>query len=361
MSGGRSMARRFWAYAALVLGLVAMGQAGCAEPSRRTEVMEQGTQEIYFAGGCFWGTEHFFKQVRGVVSTEVGYANGTGKNPTYEQVCSHTTGFAEVVRVVYDPHQVELRQLIDLYLKTVDPTSLNQQGNDRGTQYRTGIYYTRGEDAPVVTEALAALARQIGKTVVIENRPLENYYPAEQYHQDYLDNNPGGYCHLSPALFEMARQANPLQESAYRRKDDATLRKELSSLQYEVTQNSATERPFTNEYWNEFREGIYVDITTGEPLFMSTDKFESGCGWPAFSKPISKDLIVEKDDRSHGMVRTEVRSKTGNAHLGHIFNDGPAELGGMRYCINSASLRFVPKERMQAEGYGDYLKLFEQR
>ena len=184
--------------------------------------------------------------------------------------------------------------------------------------------------------------------------PLKNFYPAEDYHQDYLDKNPHGYCHLSPALFEMARKANAKKvapKTSYTVKDQATLKKELTAMQYEVTQNSATEPPFRNEYWKEKREGIYVDITTGEPLFSSTDKFESGCGWPSFSKPISKKLIKEYLDKSHNMIRTEVRSKLGNAHLGHVFTDGPKDKGGLRYCINSASLRFIPKEEMEKEGY----------
>ena len=188
----------------------------------------------------------------------------------------------------------------------------------------------------------------------MENLPLKNFYPAEDYHQDYLDKNPHGYCHLSPALFEMARKANAKKaapKTSYTIKDQATLKKELTAMQYEVTQNSATEPPFRNEYWNEKREGIYVDITTGEPLFASTDKFESGCGWPSFSKPISKKLIKEYLDKSHNMIRTEVRSKLGNAHLGHVFTDGPKDKGGLRYCINSASLRFIPKEEMEKEGY----------
>ena len=196
---------------------------------------------------------------------------------------------------------------------------------------------------------------KLGKPVAVEEGPLRNFYRAEEYHQDYLVKHPTGYCHISPALFEMARKANPAPR--YSRKDDATLRRTLTEEQYDVTQNSATERPFTNAYCGEFRPGIYVDITTGEPLFVSTDKFESGCGWPAFSKPIDKSLITEHADHSHGMERTEVRSKTGNAHLGHVFTDGPKDRGGLRYCINSASLRFVPRDRMEAEGYGEYLKL----
>lgn len=325
------------------------------------QTKKMNTKEIYFAGGCFWGTEHFLKQIRGVASTEVGYANGNVANPTYKQVCQGNTQFAETVKVVYNPSEVALPLLIDLYLKTIDPTSLNKQGNDRGSQYRTGIYYKDKGDEAIIRQQLTALAKQYSKPIVVENLPLKNFYPAEDYHQDYLDKNPHGYCHLSPSLFEMARKANAKKASpktSYTVKDQATLKKELTAMQYEVTQNSATEPPFRNEYWNEKREGIYVDITTGEPLFASTDKFESGCGWPSFSKPISKKLIKEYLDKSHNMIRTEVRSKLGNAHLGHVFTDGPKDKGGLRYCINSASLRFIPKEEMEKEGYS--LKLLGQ-
>lgn len=316
--------------------------------------------EIYFAGGCFWGTEHFLKQINGVESTQVGYANGNIANPTYEQVCNGNTNFAETVKVVYDPQVVELPLLIDLYFKTIDPTSLDRQGNDRGTQYRTGIYYTDKSLLPVIQSTVQALAKDYSKPLAVEIKPLANFYKAEEYHQDYLDKHPGGYCHINPTLFEMAKKANaPKAATAktYTKPDDATLRSKLTTEQYAVTQKNATEPAFRNEYWDEKRPGIYVDITTGEPLFISTDKYDSGCGWPSFTKPIDKALIKEDKDTSHGMIRTEVRSKSGDAHLGHVFDDGPKDKGGLRYCINSASLRFIPKEKMKEEGYGDYLKL----
>jgi peptide methionine sulfoxide reductase msrA/msrB len=329
-----------------------------------TNMDTKNVKEIYFAGGCFWGTEHFFQQVRGVVGTEVGYANGNTENPTYEQVVSHTTGFAETVKVKYDPEQVDLKLLIDLYFKTIDPTSIDKQGNDRGNQYRTGIYSTDKETEAIVKAEVEKLAKNYSKPVVVETIPLKNFYRAEDYHQDYLDKNPGGYCHIEPGLFEMARNANPLpkkesKEVKYQKQDKEVLKKKLTAEQYNVTQENGTERPFQNEYWDETREGIYVDITTGEPLFVSTDKFESGCGWPSFSKPITKKLIDEKLDRTHGMTRVEVRSKTGDAHLGHVFNDGPADKGGLRYCINSASLKFIPKAELKEKGYGEYISLLE--
>lgn len=351
--------RKITIFVALLLGsLFTMGCARSASNNHQNEKEKsrmENLSEIYFAGGCFWGTEHFLKQIRGVESTQVGYANGNIANPTYQQVCTGKTNFAETVKVQYDPKEIDLKFLIDLFFKTIDPTSLNKQGNDRGTQYRTGIYYTDPADLPIIKAAVQELAKGYSKPLVVEIEPLTNFYPAEDYHQDYLDKNPGGYCHINPALFELARKAN--QKQTYQKPDDATLRSKLTPEQYAVTQKNATEPAFRNEYWDEHREGIYVDITTGEPLFVSTDKFDSGCGWPSFSKPIDKNLIDEKKDTSHGMVRTEVRSKNGDAHLGHVFNDGPTDKGGLRYCINSASLRFIPKDKMKEKGYGEYLKL----
>ena len=264
------------------------------------------------------------------------------------------------MKVTYNPQLINLNQLLDLYFKIIDPTSLNKQGNDHGTQYRTGIYYINESEKPLIEKAIAIVAKQYSQPIVVEVLPLKNFYKAEEYHQDYLDKNPQGYCHISPALFELARQANPAPaEKTFKKVSKADLRKQLTPEQYAGTQESATERPFANAYYDEFREGIYVDITTGEPLFVSTDKFESGCGWPSFSKPIDNKLIAEKTDTSHNMTRTEVRSKLGDAHLGHVFNDGPKDKGGLRYCINSASLRFIPKEDMEKEGYSQYLPLLD--
>lgn len=346
----------------------------------KTRTMDK-EKEIYLAGGCFWGTEHFLKLIRGVKHTEVGFANGNVKNPTYKLVCTGTTNFAETVKVEYDPQEVKLSLLLELYFKTIDPTSIDQQGHDRGSQYRTGIYYTDATDLPVIRSVVDAIKTKYTRPVVVEVKPLENYYKAEDYHQDYLDKNPGGYCHLDPSLFALAKKANAetsvkgqntegtagnategtgsTKETArvYAKPDEITLRTNLTKEEYEVTQKNATEPAFHNKYWNEYRKGIYVDVVTGEPLFLSTDKFDSGCGWPSFSKPIAKKLIKEKMDNTFGMDRIEVRSKTGDSHLGHVFNDGPTNRGGLRYCINSASLRFIPLEKMKEEGYAQYISL----
>lgn len=308
-------------------------------------------EEIYLAGGCFWGTEKYLGSIRGVLETQAGYANGTTHNPTYEEVCRHNTGHAETVRVVYDPGVLPLEFLLNLYYESIDPVSVNRQGGDMGAQYRTGIYFTNEADRPVIERSLAALQKRYSRTLAIEAEPLRQFSPAEEYHQKYLDKHPGGYCHIPGDAFEKASKAvvNP---AAYPAPDGDSLRKTLTPMQYGVTQKGGTELPFQNEFYHSFRPGIYVDITTGEPLFASTDKFESGCGWPSFSKPIDPHVVRERRDTSHGMLRTEVRSRAGDAHLGHVFPDGPKETGGLRYCINSASLRFIPKEDMEREGYG---------
>ena len=333
------------------------------------------TKTIYLAGGCFWGTEKFMSLIHGVENAEVGYANSNVADPTYREVCTGKTGAAETVKVTYDDKVVSLPFLLNLYYKTIDPTSLNKQGNDRGTQYRTGIYYTDPAERPIIEKSLEQLQKNYSKPLAIEVAPLKNFYPAEDYHQDYLDKNPGGYCHINPGLFRLAREVRDTTllnqeaqqaaasdkagslERTYTTPSDKELRQKLTALQYEVTQNAATERPYSNEYDKEFRPGIYVDIVTGEPLFLSTDKYDSGCGWPAFSKPISADVVKGYMDNSHGMRRIEVRSKSGDSHLGHVFNDGPADKGGLRYCINSASLKFIPLADMQKEGYGDLIPL----
>lgn len=316
----------------------------------------KNSDTIYFAGGCFWGTEHFMRQIPGVIDTQVGYANSIVPYPSYRDVCTGHTDAAEAVKVEYDPHKVSLQFLIRLYFMTIDPTSVNRQGNDVGVQYRTGIYYTTEQQLAVINAEVEALGREYASPIAVEIMPLENFYEAEDYHQDYLMKNPSGYCHINPKLFDIARRAKMSTSPRFARPSDEELRRQLTPVQWEVTQNSATEPPYDNEYYNNHRKGIYVDITTGEPLFASSDKFDSGCGWPSFSRALPNAGITESTDHSHGMVRTEVRSALGNAHLGHLFPDGPKESGGMRYCINSASLRFVPLEEMANAGYADFIK-----
>ena len=308
---------------------------------------------IYLAGGCFWGVEGYFKRIDGVKGTTCGYANGRTKNPSYEDVCRHDTGHAETVKVDFDDEVISLEDLLIYYFRIIDPVSVNKQGNDVGVQYRTGIYYTDESQLPVIKAAIEREQRKYNEKIAVEVLPIENFYSAEEYHQDYLDKNPNGYCHINLGLAD-----EPIVRSEkYKRKNDEELRESLTPLQYDVTVNAATERPFDNEFNSNFERGIYVDITSGEPLFFSTDKFESGCGWPSFSKPIQKDLVKYSEDLSLGRRRIEVRSNAADAHLGHVFDDGPSELGGLRYCINSAALRFIPFDKMDEEGYG-YLKKY---
>ena len=363
--------------------LICLG--GCGTPSATSaemphEIVQKnspvdGQKEIYLAGGCFWGTELYIDLVYGVVSAESGYANGATSHPSYREVCSGS-GHAETVHVVYDPRKVSLDQILTVFYDSIDPTAVDRQGNDIGRQYRSGIYYVphtdggESDDVRVIRASLDALQKHIGKPVAIEVEPIVNFYRAEEAHQEYLVKHPNGYCHISPALIAKMREKRAAAENAaraeegavqrtYEKPSDAELKERLTGIQYAVTQQKATEPAFRNEYDHEFREGIYCDITTGEPLFISTDKYDSGCGWPAFSRPIDRALIAEHEDRSYGMVRTEVTAAGSGAHLGHVFDDGPAATGGLRYCINSASLRFVPKEDMEREGYGEYLYLLE--
>jgi len=315
-------------------------------PNDRISYEGRALRDIYLAGGCFWGTEAYLARIPGVESAVSGYANGSTEAPAYEDI--PRTGHAETVRVRYDPERLALPALLGQFFEIIDPTVKNRQGNDRGAQYRTGIYYTDAADLPVIRAAAAEAQTRYSDPVVPELLPLSNFFPAEEYHQKYLEKNPGGYCHVD--FSKLAKEAET--------KDAAQpLRERLSPLSYHVTQENGTEPPFSNAYWDNRAPGLYVDIVSGAPLFLSSDKFDSGCGWPSFTRPLAQDAVVEKTDRGFGMRRTEVRSVGSDAHLGHVFDDGPREHGGLRYCINSAALRFIPADEMEAEGFGRYLPL----
>ena len=345
---------------ALLLAALLLATAALAEGTMTSiteESMESGNI-IYLAGGCFWGLEKLMQSIPGVTDAVSGYANGTGEaDANYKAVCAGGTGFRETVKVTYDPGLVSLDALLLAYFYVVDPTVENRQGNDVGSQYQTGVYYT--DDASKETvERIAALERGRREKFAVEIGPLVNFFPAEEYHQDYLDRNPGGYCHIPRAEIELFSRLK-IDPGDYKKPAAEAIRDRLTDEQYRVTQESATESPFRNEFWNQFEKGIYVDVVTGEPLFSSADKFESSCGWPAFSKPIEEPAVVELPDDSHGMHRTEVRSRAGDSHLGHVFTGDRESPNGVRYCINSASLRFVPYEKMEQEGYGGLLSLFD--
>lgn len=308
---------------------------------------------IYLAGGCFWGLQKLLTDMPGVTDTVCGYANGSGAaEADYDTVCMGHTGFRETVRTEYDPAQISLDRLLFAFFDVIDLTAVNRQGNDWGSQYQSGVYWEMEDRASMETVLrVSGIAGERCDGFAVELGPLRNFFPAEAYHQDYLDRFPGGYCHISPASIKRL-QAEQIDAGRYPRPAEAVIRDRLSPLQYAVTRQAGTEPPFDNAYWDFDAPGIYVDVVTGEPLFTSRDKFESGCGWPAFSAPIEAGAVAELPDRSLGMERTEVRSRSGNSHLGHVFR-GPYEgPSGVRYCINSAALRFVPFDEMEEAGYG---------
>lgn len=316
---------------------------------------------IYLAGGCFWGVEGYMKRVEGVVDAISGYANGHTANPTYEEVVKGDTNHAETVEVRYDPAKTDLINILLYYFKVIDPTSLNRQGNDIGTQYRTGIFYTNETQLGIIEDVIKQEQKKYKKEIVVDVAPLKGFYKAEDYHQDYLAKNPSGYCHIDLSLAKegIDRGEFTNKNQKYVKPSDQIIRQRLTKEQYHVTQNAGTERPYTHEYNDLDDKGIYVDIVTGEPLFSSEDKYDAGCGWPSFTRSIEKGIINEYEDHSLGMKRVEVKSKIGDSHLGHVFPDGPREAGGMRYCINGNALRFIPLEKMEQEGYGYLMKILE--
>ena len=282
---------------------------------------------IYLAGGCFWGVEAFISRLKGVNQTEVGYANGRDLAPTYEKVCTGKTGHAETVKVTYNPEIIPLDEILENFFKIIDPYTLNRQGNDVGSQYRTGIYWQENEQREIVLNFLKEKQKFAPKRIVIEAYPISSFYPAEMYHQKYLERNPKGYCHVDLNLIDCEEFDH------------------LTKEEFEITQLAMTEAPYSGKYDDFFEDGVYVDVVDGEVLFSSEDKFDSGCGWPAFSKPINEDAITQNRDFSHGTTRIEVRSAKANSHLGHLFHDGPG--GSKRYCINSAALKFIPKDEVE--------------
>lgn len=302
-----------------------------------------------FAGGCFWCMEPPFVKLDGVIKAKPGYTGGRIENPTYEQVCAGGTGHFEAVRVTYDADTVSYEQLLDVFWRQIDPTDAGGQFADRGGQYKTAIFYADEEQRRAAEASKTRVQRLFDKPVRTQILPATVFWPAESYHCAYYQKNPEHY-----GRYKEGSGREGYIGSVW---GDAALKARLTPVQYDVTRRSATEPPFRNEYWDTRAPGIYVDVITGEPLFSSLDKFDSGCGWPSFTKPLPGPRVTEREDLSHGMTRTEVRASGSDAHLGHVFDDGPAGLP--RYCINSAALRFVPLEKLDEEGYGEYKKLFE--
>lgn len=308
-----------------------------------------------FAGGCFWCMVTPFEELPGIYGIVSGYTGGHKVNPTYEEVCSETTGHAEAVQITFDPDVFPYSKLLDLYWRQIDPTDAGGQFYDRGESYRTAIFYHNEEQKRLAEKFKQELSEsgRFDKPIVTEIVPAGPFYPAEEYHQDFHTK--------SPARYKQYRQGSGRDAFIERhwslRKNQQELRQRLTPMQYAVTQDNGTEPPFQNEFWDHKQEGIYVDIVSGEPLFSSLDKFDSDCGWPSFTKPLNNSKVKGQTDNSHGMVRMEVRSQQADSHLGHVFDDGPGP-DGLRFCINSAALRFIPKEDLEKEGYEEYLQLF---
>lgn len=332
------------------LAFLITGERSSRKPRKKT-VPRERTRQICLSGGSSWELEAFFSKLPGVVKVITGYANGNINNPTYELVQGQKSGFAHAVLITYDIAQMQLDELLDNFFNVIDPTSFFEQKGCKGHQYRLGIFYMDADDQALTRQCMADAAPNYGKPLNIELALLMKFYAAEPQYQNYFSKNPD-----KPCLIDMSRIT---KYRKYARPNEAAVRDMLTPLQYNVVRYKVTEHAYSGEYTDFFEDGIYVDIITGEPLFCSADKYDSGTGWPAFTKPIDNFFVMQRPDRSGGVLKTEVISKIGGSHLGHIYKDGPANKGGLRYRINSAAVRFVPAADMTKEGYGEYMPLLK--
>jgi len=314
-------------------------------------------QVATFAGGCFWCMVQPFDQQPGIIEVVSGYTGGNVENPTYKEVCSNTTGHLEAVQITFDPSIMSYEQLVDTFWQQIDPTDPGGQFNDRGESYQTAIFYHNEEQQKIAESSKQALedSGKFSKSIATKVIPAKPFYEAEEEHQDYYKKQPVHYNLYSKG----SGRVDFIKDNWQHKKDKAALKEKLTPIQYAVTQENGTEQPFQNEYWDLEEEGIYVDIVSGEVLFSSKDKYDAQCGWPSFTKPVDNQQLVEEVDTTHGMVRTEIRSKKADSHLGHVFNDGPTEQGGLRYCMNSAAMKFIPKDEMAEKGYEEFSYLFK--